>query len=334
MQVLSVVANSDAQFYKYQQAKLAARGIETTTLSVPGKNTKESVLSDANETRSVVDYVRFVPDVLRHSFGEYDLIHANFGLTTPAAIAQPNLPVVVSLWGTDLYGPYGWVTKSSLAFVDEIIVMSEQMAADLDRDCHVIPHGVDLDLFSPEPQSNAQDALGWSQEKKHVLFPYPPRREVKNYPRAKRVVDQARARVDGSIELHTLSGIAHDEMSQYMNAADVLLLTSNREGSPNTVKEALACNLPVVATNVGDVAERLDGVSYSRVGQSEAELVDGLCRALAADERSNGRQAAAAVSLDAMAEEICAVFESALDSHTTTGGLSRFLPHTGASRSP
>jgi glycosyltransferase involved in cell wall biosynthesis len=138
---------------------------------------------------------------------------------------------------------------------------------------------------------------------------------VKDFPRARRVVERARERAEVPIELQTISGVEHEDMPTYMNAADVLLLTSKREGSPNTVKEALACNLPVVSTDVGDVRERLADVSYSTVGRTDDELVDGLVTAIDADEPSNGREAAREVGLGAMADQIVDVYQSALESY-------------------
>ena len=98
-----------------------------------------------------------------------------------------------------------------------------------------------------------------------------------------------------------------------MNAADALLLTSKLEGSPNTVKEAMACNLPVVSTDVGDVRTRLENVTPSAVCTSEAELVDRLVEVLETGERSNGRTHVETVSWDRMADEIIQVYN-----HVTT----------------
>lgn len=310
VRVLNLVTNPDARCFEKQVRSLADLGVASDTLTPPGEH---DVSGDVERHRSVVDYLRFYPTVLRHSFGDYDLLHANYGLTGPAAMAQPNLPFVLSLWGSDLYGRYGWLSRLCARRADAVIVMSESMATDLDQPCHVIPHGIDTGQFSPRPQQAAQAELSWDPDVHHVLFPYPPVREVKNYPRAKRVVAAARGRLEDSIALHPVVGVPHDQMSTYMNAADVLLLTSNHEGSPNTVKEAMACNLPVVSTDVGDVRERLDGVVPSAVGRSEPELVDALCTVLKRGERSNGREAVGDLTEEWTARRIHEVYRGLLD---------------------
>ena len=311
MDVLNLVTNAESQFYRTQVDVLEDTGVDTTTLAVPG--THEYGENGDSANRSLVDYVKFYPPVLRRSFDSYDLIHANYGLTAPAAIAQPNLPVVLSLWGSDLMGTYGSVSEFCANHCDAVIVMSEEMAQRLDCECYVIPHGIDLDQFEPLPQADARDELGWDRDVHHVLFPYPPGREVKNYPRAERVVDLVRDRFDDDVELQTVSGVPHDLMPQYFNAADVLLLTSDREGSPNTVKEAMACNLPVVSTDVGDVRDRLDGVDHSRVATSDERLADAVADVLRSGERSDGREAVRSLSTDRMGERIHEVYQDVLE---------------------
>ena len=95
-----------------------------------------------------------------------------------------------------------------------------------------------------------------------------------------------------------------------MNAADALILTSKREGSPNTVKEALACNLPVIATDVGDVSDRLDDVTYSTASSDNDVLVEALSDTLRASERSNGREVVADLGVENQITKIEAVYES------------------------
>ena len=306
MNVLNLVSNADARFYKEQTKALERHGVDCATATPPGDHLAREDVTE----RSPGDYVRFVPKVIRESTNGYDLVHANYGLTAPMALAQIRLPVVVSLWGTDLMGEYGWLSKACAKAADAVIVMSEEMARELGDSCYVIPHGIDMEKFAPRPKAEACERVGWDEEARHVLFPYPPSQGVKNHPRAERVVESASERLDEDVRLQTVYGVAHDEMPMYMNAADALLLTSEREGSPNSVKEAMSCNLPVVATDVGDVRERLDGVSPSRVGQSDAELVDGLGNVLAEPRRSDGREAVRDISLDRMGERIRGVYET------------------------
>ncbi|MDS0276769.1 glycosyltransferase [Halomicroarcula sp. S1AR25-4] len=309
IRVLNLVTNEDAQFFRAQVQELERRGIDLTTLSVPGRNRSESIDANEDGKRSVLDYAKFYPSVLAHSLDDYDLIHANYGLTAPMAVAQPKLPVVLSLWGSDLMGKYGPVTQRFARFCDEVIVMSEGMAEIYEGECLVIPHGVDLSVFRPMDQSTAREELGWPQDERIVLFPYPPKRDVKNYPRAERIVDGARDRIGVDVSLRTATGVPHHRMPYYLNAADAMIMTSRREGSPNTVKEAMACNLPVVSTDVGDVRTRLDPVEPSAVSDDDAALTAALAKILDRRERSNGREYADAIALERMGERIVAVYE-------------------------
>lgn len=190
--------------------------------------------------------------------------------------------------------------------------MSEEMRSQLGADCTIVPDGVDLDRFRPIPKSDARSKVGWSDEVYHVLFPYPPSRERKNHPRARRIVDAAERQLDRPVRFQVVWGVAHEDIPIYVNAADLLLLTSHSEGSPNSVKEALACNVPVVSTDVGDVRDRLEGVEPSVVGSTDHELVEGVVEVLESGERPNGRQAAREVSLERATEELLTVYERAV----------------------
>lgn len=307
--VLNLVTTVEKTFYQQQIQALGEIGVSSRTLAVPGTHHRGD---EGGSSRSIGDYLRFYPTVLYESFGSYDLIHANYGLTGPAALAQPTKKVVLSLWGSDLYGRYAPVSKLCARLADAVIVMSEEMAAAVPTDCHVIPHGVDFDLFRPIDHSMAQSELGWNPDRSHVLFPYAKTRPEKDFPLAERVVDAASEQVDGEVELHVVHDVAHERMPVYMNAADVLLLTSEHEGSPNSVKEALACGLPVISTDVGDVRERLSGVSPSGVGQTTAELTAELVSVLDQGTRSNGREQARDLSLEQMAHRIDEVYDSVL----------------------
>ena len=309
MHVLNLVTNSQAPFFEQQVAAVCDRGVSTTTVAVAGDR---RTTDEETSGRSVLDYGRFYARVLRHATESYDLVHANYGLTAPMALAQPRRPVVLSFWGSDLLGNVGRLSRRCARRADAVIVMSRAMADEVGTDCHVIPHGVDLDLFRPIPRRDAREAVGWERDGRQVLFPYAAKREMKDYPRAERVVEAVRARTDEPVALRTLHGVPHARMPLYLNAADALLLTSKSEGSPNSVKEAMACNLPVVATDVGDVAERLAGVDASHVCRSDEELRDGLIDVLERGEPSTGRAAVESLGLERMGERIRDVYESVI----------------------
>lgn len=288
-------------FFRQQVDVLERSGVSSTVVRVP----------PADGRRLGHEYAVFYGRVLaKLATGEYDLVHANFGLTLPFALAQPVRPVVVSLWGTDVFGEFGWVTDRCVRWSDAVIVMSDEMDDAVDAEATVIPHGVDFDLFEPIPRAEARREVGWSADSKHVLFPYDPDRDVKDFPRAERIVDEAADRVDENVAIRPVYDVPHERVPLYINAADALLMTSKWEGSPNTVREALACNLPIVSTDVGDVAERVNGVSHSHVRESDRELVNALVSVLAAGERSDGRESGNVSSLADMRERILDVYES------------------------
>jgi glycosyltransferase involved in cell wall biosynthesis len=303
MNVLQIVT-TEGSFFNEQIRVLERNGVSCTVVATP---------NSGGRTRSVRDYASCYRSVLEAVWGgDFDLVHANYGLTVPLALAQPLRPVVCSLWGSDVFGTYSAVSKLSSRAADEVIVMSEEMAAEVGGDPTIIPHGVDFDRFKPAPQRRAQDAVGWEHSRKHVLFPWPTSREVKDYPRAERVVSAVRERLSTPVELQVVSGVDHDRMSTYMNAADALLMTSKWEGSPNSVREALACNLPVVATDVGDVREHVTDLPLSQVCRTDEELVDALSTVLESDRPTDSREQIRDLSLEQMGKDLLEVYDRAL----------------------
>ena len=308
MKVLSLVTNRYATFYRKQISVLQDR-VDFTHVYP----TRQDPDRPQEISRNHFDYLRMYIDTLRQTRGEYDLVHANNGKTAPFSLAQIHRPVVISFWGSDLMGNYRWLSKQCAELADASIVMSREMADLLDGDAFVIPHGVDMETFEPIDRREALSRVGWDPSRKHVLFPYDPSRAVKNYPLAERVVERANEALSSEIELHAIFRVPHDDVPAYMSAANALLVTSEREGSPNTIKEAMACNTPIVATPVGDVPERLSGVSNSAIGSDTSELVEGLVRILESGGRSDGRQHVRELSLENMAKQILEVYEHVLD---------------------
>ena len=170
------------------------------------------------------------------------------------------------------------------------MVVSENLARLMpERPYHVIPSGINLDLFCPEPQEQARRRLGLDPDRRYVLFAGMADNPRKRFPLVKQSVDLLRQEID--VDLLVAAHVPHEQIPHYMNAADVLLLLSLHEGSPNVVKEALACNLPVISTDVGDVRQRigsLPGCIVLSDDRPEA-VASALKSVLANPQRVNGR---------------------------------------------
>ncbi|SDJ88472.1 glycosyltransferase [Natronorubrum texcoconense] len=311
MNVLQLVT-SPRPFFDQQVSVLQDRGVDCTVLDVPGAHSGDS-------TRAPTDYARYYPRILSElRSGDYDLIHANYGLVAPFALAQPTRPVVVTLWGTDLMSDHDWLRSLSrfgARRANAAIVPSRAMSNVLETDHELIPFGVDTDLFRPMSQANARERVGWETDRPIALFPYDRTRAVKDYPRARRLVERA----DADLELRTVTGVDHEEIPHYMNASDVLLVTSERESGPMVVKEAAACNLPVVSTDVGFVRETVADVTGCVVSDDDTALIDGLEYVADARRRSDGRETIDGLSLDALGDRLLGVYRDVLERDGPSG---------------
>lgn len=257
--------------------------------------------------------------------GQYDLVHAQWAQSALAALPC-RLPLIVTFRGSDVEGIPGAGGRRTAAGValqaiargvaraaSEAILVAERMARLLPRrQYHVIPSGIDLGLFQPSPQAEARSRLGLAPGRRYVLFAASPGNPVKRFDLAQAAMERldAASRAD----LIVASGIEPRRMPDYMNACDVLLLTSSHEGSPNVVKEALACNLPVVSTDVGDVAERIRGVEgcFLCAGADPQTLAAALAEALGRRQRVAGRAAVDVLDEALLTRRVIGVYERAL----------------------
>jgi glycosyltransferase involved in cell wall biosynthesis len=280
--------------------------------------------------RGKVKYLEALPRLLRRS-SDADLVHAHYGYCGCVGRAQWKRPLVVSFMGSDLLGTsdsQGRVTTTSRPVVavdrvlarlaDAVIVKSREMAEVLTPiEAHVIPNGVDLEVFRPADRERARTLLGWETEGPYVLFAGSPTNPRKGYPLAVRSVERARAQLGPNVRLMALAGIPADQVPVYMNACDALLVTSHWEGSPNAVKEAMACNLPIVSVGVGDVPDLLGGVEACEVHPRDpSRLGDALVRVITAAKPSTGRARLQEKRLDlfSVARRVADVYEHVLAS--------------------
>jgi teichuronic acid biosynthesis glycosyltransferase TuaC len=267
---------------------------------------------------------REVQSRLRH--GSYDLVHAQFGQSGLTALPT-RVPLVVTFRGDDLEGiigengryiPSGWllrlVSRTVARRAKAAIVVSEHMRQHLPRsvNAQVLPSGIDFELFRPEPQQLARARLGLAADRKLVLFVGNPDLARKRFGLARAAVEI----VNRSMPTELIAGWGrpHQEIVSLMNACDALLFTSMQEGSPNAVKEALACNLPVVSVKVGDVALRLHGIAGCELCPDDrAETIAGaLDRVLRQGTRTGSRVAVQDLDERLLTERLIDIYRSVL----------------------
>jgi len=219
--------------------------------------------------KGVINYLRnrkILKEKIKKS--SFDVIHAHYSFSgILVASTLTKLPIIVSLMGSDtlLKFPYSLIIKiMHKYFWTQTIVKSKSMKKNLRLENSIIlPNGVDFSRFYPMSKEKSRKHLGFKNNKKYVIFIGDPNRPEKNFYLAKKSVEIVQKDYS-NIELFVVfgkDGVKNEEISYYINAADLLLLTSTREGSPNVIKEAMACNCPIVSTNVGDVKSIIKGIS-------------------------------------------------------------------------
>ena len=255
---------------------------------------------------------------------KYDVIHAHFGLCAIVCYLSQFLkfkktPFVISLMGSDVLSPEKenpllkrlirkyvfWVVKNK---TDHVIVKTEELynLINVPNKTSIIPNGVDFNQFKPLDKSKMQHELEWDKEHKHILFAANPELPVKNYNLTKKAIEKIKTQ---PIVLHHLVNINHDDIPKYMNASDVIVLSSLFEGSPNVIKEAMACNRPIVSTNIGDVELILKNVKGCFLAENTIEdFSEKILEAIKFDQATKGRGHIEHLKDDEIAEKIISIY--------------------------
>jgi teichuronic acid biosynthesis glycosyltransferase TuaC len=219
----------------------------------------------------------------------FDVVHAHFGLTAWPALAAPARVRALTLHGTDVSHPRTrLITLAALPRIDILATVSRELADELParaaRRAQVLPCGVDLDRFHPTARAHARSQLGLDADRRYLLFAADPARPEKRFDRAR----QLAASLD--VELLTLGGVEPERVPLLVNAAEAVLVPSEREGFGLAVLEALACDVPVLATPVGIHPEALAELPGTLCAPFDVERWRTALLPLLARDRDDGRR--------------------------------------------
>ena len=325
MKLLVIASDKGGHFVPFIEEQITALeviGIQVIRYGVTGKG--------------IVGYLRELPALHRFIRVECpDIIHAHYGLCGLLANLQRMVPVITTYHGSDINKPsilrfskiairlsaYNiFVSKRNIAIA---IRRKGEDAKRLSGKYELLPCGINL----PEPWSELQNKLvgqltlnQWVQEKlsteaKHILFAGAFDNAVKDAPLAKAAINEL-ASEGVKVELIELKGYNRNQVNALMYNCDALLMTSKSEGSPQVVKEAMACGCPIVSVDVGDVAERTSGVEgcYIVHTREPNEIAKALQKALAFEGKSNGREKIIEMGLsnEQVAKRLIVIYESVL----------------------
>ncbi len=305
MRVLIVCSGNHAHgvssFIKEQGDSLVNLGVEVEYFLIKGKG----VLGYLNN---------YMPLRKRLGSKKYDLLHAHHGLSGMLIVLQRNIPTIVTFHGGDIDQRTHWIFSflTNRMADKSIYVHPRQPEKLFDKyERSIIPCGIDLNVFQQKDRKSARGILGLDLEKQYILFASSfTGRPEKNYPIALKAVNG----LGDNIEMLELRGYNREEVSTLFSAVDLLLVTSSRETGPLVVKEALACNCPVVSTDVGDVASVISGVEGCFITELKVEAISAaINRALNHEAEVEGRHKVIKFDLVPTAKRVLATYKSVLN---------------------
>ena len=294
-------------FARRQAESLRAEGTEVECFFLSSRTDPLALFAEFLRFRRLL--VQFRPGV----------VHAHYGTVTAlfSALGAGRTPLMITFRGSDLNlvptaGIRGWMgrlfSQAAALRASSIICVSAQLRDRLwwrKEVVVVMPSGVDARLFRPIDRLKARLALGWPREERVVVFNAGRDPRNKREDLARSAAEEARKTLPG-LRLEILRGFTDPaQMPAILSAADCLLVTSDSEGSPTVVQEALACALPIVSVDVGDIRQRLEGVDHARVtNRDPGELAKALLEFTRVPRRTNGRDKVPEISLDSIAREL------------------------------
>jgi len=285
-----------------------------------------TIIKVVKNQKSRIVYVPFIlENIFYLLFSSYDIVHAYYGFHSAllAAIIKRR-PLIITFIGSDaLREPlrnkvYRILQRFVVSRSNHIIAVSSgirnilisDLGADPDK-ISLITFGIDLGLFKPITKAAARKELGFPSDKKLVLFPSSPKRTEKRFDVFQKAMELLQ-KDNHNIAPVILSnnGRPYSEVPLVMNACDVLVLTSDSEGSPTVIKEAMACNLPIVSVDVGNVAELIRNTANCYIcKQDPVNIAEGIRLVLSEGMRTIGRNNIKHLSSKKIVKELVGLYK-------------------------
>jgi len=289
-------------FIKSQGESLKKEGVEIEYFTIKGKGIK--------------GYLQNIKPLRQHLRArKYNIIHAHFGLTGLLCLLSfSRIPIVLSVMGEDAYGSFNLegkrikssyfkmlLTQIALFFVQHIIVKSHNILKKIPYKykSHLIPNGINFDKFKPDSEK-----LNNNNMILYLANSTNPRKNFKLVEKALMLLNRH------DLKLINPYPIEHNQFPEYLNSSSVFVLTSFNEGSPNTIKEAMGCNIPVVSTDVGDVREVIGKTEGCYITSFKPEdVAEKIKMALAFGKRTTGRNDIEHLEESVVARKIIEVYK-------------------------
>ena len=319
MKILIVASDKGGHFAPFIEEQITALqeiGVQVVRCAITGKG--------------IIGYLRELP-ALKQMIGaeQPDVVHAHFGLSGVLANLQRRVPVVTTYHGSDINVPKILrFSKIAMRLSAHNIFVSQRnvdiasrlspFASRLKKRSTLIPCGVNLTDDQLTSREAARKALGIGLDEKIILFAGAFDNAVKDAPLARQTVEltSSLSPLASRLVLQELRGFSRSEVNCWMCAANALLMTSKTEGSPQVVKEAMACGCPIVSVDVGDVAERTEGVegSYVVPTRNPKDIAQALRKVIDFEGRTNGREKIISMGLsnEDVAEKLVTIYKEVL----------------------
>ena len=303
MRILIIASGNSSQvspFVKEQAESIIKQGISVDFFLIRGKG--------------VFGYLKNYFFLLKKIKSEkYDLLHAHYGLSGLLATLQFYVPVIITFHGSDVNMKKNYLFSriASRLSTNNIFVhknLPERLKI-FRKTVNIIPCGFNNNLFFPIPKNKARNMLDWKKSTHYIVFSSAFDNKIKNVQLAKLAISNI-----NNCKLIELKGYEKEQINLILNASDLLLVTSLSETGPIIVKEALACNCPVLSTDVGDVKNLIQNVQNCYISSFNPEdIKKKINLILLNNKRANGKQAVKKFKLEYISYKVMDVYKSTLN---------------------